>query len=89
MLTILINVLIILSYGNGDGNDPRHTRLWLPSLGVHNEVTVETTKTIFLGTGIVIIICSTFVVLFFLCKRGPLYLKRAWEENSSFISDKN
>lgn len=34
------------------------------------------------------IVCSTFVVLFFLLKKGPLYLREAWRENKEFIEKK-
>jgi len=32
------------------------------------------------------IVCSTFVVLFFLLKKGPLYVKTAWRENKDILS---
>ena len=35
--------------------------------------------------GIFMIVCSTFVVLFFLLKKGPLYVKTAWRENQDLL----
>lgn len=63
--------------------------MWRPSLGVDGSVSESKTKEIFKTTGIIMIVCSTFVVIFFLCKRAPLYLKRAWEENEHIVSNKN
>lgn len=91
-LTILINTFILISFYSGTyttSSEAEHNRLWNPELGVDGSVSVDKTKGIFETTGIIMIVCSTFVVLFFLCKKAPLYLKRAWEENESIISDKN
>lgn len=85
-------MFILLSYSSGvykDDNEKEYNRLWKPSLGVDGSVSENKTKEIFKTTGIAMIVCSTFVVIFFLCKRAPLYLKRAWEENEHIVSNKN
>lgn len=35
------------------------------------------------------IICATFVVLFFLCKKGPLYFNEIWNKNIEFLEEKS
>lgn len=32
------------------------------------------------------IVCSNFVVLFFLCKKGPLYVREAWNQTKDLLS---
>jgi hypothetical protein len=32
------------------------------------------------------IICSTFVVIFFLCKKAPLYIKEAWSQSKNLLN---
>lgn len=41
-------------------------------------MTIEETKQVFNICGYIMIVCSTFVVLFFLLKKAPLYIKEAW-----------
>ncbi|KAL4492562.1 hypothetical protein ABPG72_007675 [Tetrahymena utriculariae] len=88
MLTILINIFILVSYGGGEyssAEEKKHNQLWNPSLGLDGSVTVDKTEEIFRTTGIIMIVCSMFVVLFFLCQKAPLYLKRAWESQKASI----
>ena len=35
--------------------------------------------------GIVMIVCSTFVVTFFLLKKGPLYAREAWSASEDLL----
>lgn len=32
------------------------------------------------------VICSTFVVVFYLCKKAPIYVSEAWEKNIDFLN---
>jgi inositol 1,4,5-triphosphate receptor type 1/inositol 1,4,5-triphosphate receptor type 3 len=80
LLTLLLNILIILSYYDGDPNDSeekrKNDRINKPRL--LRDMSVEDTERIFRICGIIMIICSSFVVVFFFCKKGPLYVRQAW-----------
>lgn len=41
-------------------------------------LSVEETMSIFRYCGIAMIVCSCFVVSFFILKKGPLYVREAW-----------
>lgn len=49
-----------------------------PHLMGLDEYSENETKQIMSICGIVMIICSGFVVLFFLCKKAPLYIEQSW-----------
>jgi inositol 1,4,5-triphosphate receptor type 1/inositol 1,4,5-triphosphate receptor type 3 len=40
----------------------------------------------FVISGIVMIVCSMFVVFFFVMKKGPLYVKEAWNKSKNLIN---
>lgn len=42
---------------------------------LNSNLTVAETESLFFICGIIMIVCSTFVVLFFLLKKAPLYIK--------------
>ena len=45
------------------------------------------TKTIMQDCGIVMIVCACFVVLFFLCKKAPLYIQQSWGKDKENLED--
>lgn len=74
----------MISYGAPEGADVKEkneARLWNPRLGLSTENSVENTEEIFDICGYVMIFCSSFVVLFFLCKKAPLYIKEIWRSS--------
>mmetsp|Transcript_22209 Transcript_22209/g.19037 ORF Transcript_22209/g.19037 Transcript_22209/m.19037 type:complete len:420 (-) Transcript_22209:169-1428(-) len=77
-LTLVLNFLIIFSYSVyfGDSNDEYDRRMYNPRLFLDESLT--NTIDIFRFIGIVMIFCSSFVVLFFLIKKAPLVVKKAW-----------
>ena len=74
----------MISYGAPEDADKKvkeEARLWNPRLGLSNENSVNDTEEIFDICGYIMIFCSSFVVLFFLCKKAPLYLKETWRNS--------
>ena len=47
---------------------------------MNSNLTVEETESLFFICGIIMIVCSTFVVLFFLLKKAPLYIKESYQK---------
>ena len=89
LLTLLLNVFIILSFYSGDSSlsseEQYEIRLLRPRL-LKDYLTYEETMKLFTYCGYVMIICSTFVVVFFLCKKAPLYIKEAWDQSSEMLN---
>ncbi|EGR27978.1 hypothetical protein IMG5_185610 [Ichthyophthirius multifiliis] len=81
ILTIILNAFIIISYSEFN-ND----RIWSPKL--NDDTTVQQTKQLFKIFGYIMIFCSMLVLLFFLVKKGPLYLKEVWQTNEAFLQIK-
>ncbi len=50
-------------------------RLYNPNLGLSKIVTIEKTRAIFYYLGGLMIFCSLFVEVFYVIKKGPLYMK--------------
>jgi inositol 1,4,5-triphosphate receptor type 1/inositol 1,4,5-triphosphate receptor type 3 len=87
LLTITLNFLIVVSYFDGETGDAAtnyHMRIYEPRF--MGDV-LNTTQTLFLFRvcGILMIICSTFVVAFFLLKKGPLYARDAWNQSEGML----
>lgn len=78
-ITIIINIIILLSYQD---HDERSDRLNSPHF---NNLSTEDTKTIFRSLGIAMIVCSSFVVLFFVLKKAPIYWKEAWDQFQKYV----
>lgn len=79
MLTLVLNFFIIFSYSIhfGDPNDDDYSRrMYNPRLFFNEGAT--NTLDLFKTLGIIMIFCSSFVVLFFLIKKAPLVVKKAW-----------
>ena len=55
--------------------------MYEPQLALSSKYSTDSTLYVFMVCGIIMIVCSTFVVLFFLLKKGPIYLRQAWKEN--------
>lgn len=88
LLTLILNVFVILSYYEGDSEDPDErfrVRIYEPTF--LKVLPVAETKSIFTYCGIGMIICSTFVVLFFILKKGPLYIKEAWNSSKDMLKE--
>ena len=78
---ILLNIVIICSYGDSKtGDDSRYQRLWQPSFA--NELSVNETRRIFNIVGICMSCFSVFVVIFFVFKKAPLVIKESWKEDA-------
>ena len=45
------------------------------------------TREIMSDCGIVMIVCACFVVLFFLCKKAPLYIQQSWGDDQKADSE--
>jgi len=76
---ILLNIVIICSYGYSDGNSSDDQRLWEPSLS--SQVSVAQTKRVFFIVGICMSCFSVFVVIFYVFKKAPLVIKESWNED--------
>ncbi|CAD8066638.1 unnamed protein product [Paramecium sonneborni] len=88
LLTLVLNVFIVLSYYEGDSDDPDqrfYDRLNSPKF--LKMLSVEETMSIFRYCGIGMIVCSCFVVSFFILKKGPLYVKEAWNQSKDLIKE--
>lgn len=84
LCAILLNIVIICSYGNGpNGEHSDEQRLNQPSLA--NNLGVDETKRIFLTVGICMSCFSVFVVIFYIFKKAPLVIKDSWKDEE----DKN
>ncbi|CAD8210359.1 unnamed protein product [Paramecium octaurelia] len=91
ILTLLLNLFIILSYADNEktgqqtGDEVesiqtiRKNRISNPIL-LNSNLTVDETESLFFICGIIMIVCSTFVVLFFLLKKAPLYIKESYKK---------
>jgi inositol 1,4,5-triphosphate receptor type 1/inositol 1,4,5-triphosphate receptor type 3 len=82
-----LNIFIILSFYDGDPNQSAEERyferIYKPRLV--KELTTDETERLFRICGIIMIVCSTFVVLFFLCKKAPLYVREAWNQSKDLM----
>jgi len=56
-------------------------RMFQPHLMGMTEYSFAQTKSIIQKCGIVMIVCAGFVVLFFLCKKAPLYIQQSWGDD--------
>lgn len=61
-------------------NDIWEKRMYDPHLMGIDSYSSQYTKDIMQKCGIVMIVCAGFVVLFFLCKKAPLYIQQSWGE---------
>ena len=52
--------------------------MWKPSL-LRDELNETDTEKLFDYCGYILIVCSNLVVVFFLLKKGPLYMREAWK----------
>lgn len=80
VLTLILNFLIFFSYSEyfGDPNDDEFkARMDNPRLFLDSNA--KNTKSLFTILGIIMIICSSFVVAFFLMKKAPLVIQKAWK----------
>ncbi|EWS73528.1 inositol-triphosphate type 1 protein (macronuclear) [Tetrahymena thermophila SB210] len=100
IITVTLNIFIIISYSelNVDKNKPSNLepeissetrwdmRTMNPLLGLTDRyLSVQDTRDLFALFGFIMVFCSMFIMVFFLVKRGPLYLKQAWVSSESFI----
>ena len=80
IMTLIINFVILASFSDSFGSpDPSYNRLYNPRLFLQSEN--DRTELIFQYLGIIMVICSSFVVLFFICKKAPLIIQKSWEAN--------
>lgn len=70
--TLLLNFFILFSYSGAEQDE----RMKEPRL--FGRYSTRVTMRAFRVVGVLMIIFSSFVVLFFLCKRAPLIIKAAW-----------
>lgn len=83
ILTLLLNLLIILSFFDGEPTLSEEDRFFIRSSRPQllKNMSYPETKDLFTYCGYVMIVCSTFVVVFFLCKKAPLYIREAWNNS--------
>ncbi|EGR33077.1 MIR domain protein [Ichthyophthirius multifiliis] len=88
LVSILLNLLILFSYGEGQSEDPeirKHNRMWTPYLFNQTKDDIQNTLQIYQYFGVCMIILSQFVVIFFMCKTAPIYFKDIWEQNRNTL----
>jgi len=91
ILTIVLNFLIIFSFSEYSGDEVNdesefEARMNHPRLFLNDDIT--NTESIFDIIGLIMIVCSLFVVLFFLIKKAPLVIQKAWEIDPINQNDK-
>lgn len=62
-------------------------RMYEPHLLGMSEYDEQYTTYIMQICGIIMIICSMFVVIFFLCKKAPLYIEQSWGKDEKNPDD--
>lgn len=77
LLSILLNCFILMGFDNEVGERTERPKIY--------GLTESETDQVFQVSGIIMIVCSTFVVTFFLLKNGPIYSKQAWDENKEYL----
>jgi len=84
LLSITLNLMILGAYSTRfhEEGDPDEGRLTDPVLFVREYISVRRTKQVLTAAGLAMTFCSIFVVLFFLLKRAPVIIKKAWEEKN-------
>jgi len=84
----VVNFLILASYSGfyGDETDPLKRRLNNPRLFLISEIT--STDNILHALGIIMLISTAFVVLFYLFKKTPLVIERVWNQADEKESQK-
>ena len=82
-MTLLLNMFIILGFydGSADMSESERYYIRINKPRLLNSMSSIDTNNLFSYCGIIMIVCSTFVVVFFLSKKAPLYIREAW--NSS------
>jgi len=85
IFTLIINLFIVGSFSEKFGDRMHNYRLFM-----NPDYSEEQTKQLFQIFGILMTVCSMFVVAFFLVKNLPLIIKKAWNtgdnvENMGFI----
>ncbi|EGR30673.1 MIR domain protein [Ichthyophthirius multifiliis] len=78
-LTLILNIFILISF-NSDYEDRINNYRLYDALS-DQRLSQDRTDQIFDILGIIMTICSSFVVLFFLCKNVPLIVKKAWSDD--------
>ncbi|KAM3129288.1 hypothetical protein pb186bvf_018575 [Paramecium bursaria] len=83
-LTIILNLIVITSYAHetGDGNQLSDVQFFRDE-----SYTLDQTKNIFFILGLVMTICSLFVVVFVLAKLAPLIVVKAYKKPDFFTGD--
>lgn len=56
-------------------------RMYQPHLMMSEDYSYDETKSVMQKCGIVMIVCACFVVLFFMCKKAPLYIQQSWGDD--------
>ena len=79
LLSIVLNILILLSYNSFQGD-----RFYKPSLGrfevrSKEEWNIEKTQNVILGLGIIQAILSGLIFFFFIIKTAPILIQRLWK----------
>lgn len=81
ILTLVLNLFVLASFAvpteNPDGLSEFELRMNSPSLFL--STSVKRTENIFDILGIIMTVCAVFVVTFFLIKRAPLIVEKAWK----------
>jgi len=87
-IALVVNFLILASYSGfyGDETDPLKRRLNNPRLFLISEIT--STDNILHALGIIMLISTAFVVLFYLFKKTPLVIERVWNQADEKESQK-
>ena len=62
-------------------------RMFEPHLMGLDKYSGAETKNIMTICGIIMIICAGFVVLFFFCKKAPLYIEESWGKDENNQED--
>ncbi|KRW98864.1 MIR motif [Pseudocohnilembus persalinus] len=86
ILTLLLNVFILLSYSSvfpDDDGSFDDSRMHEPRLFMMNSMTAKQTKTFFFIFGLMMSLCSMFVVGFFLIKNLPLVIQKVMKKDKT------
>ncbi|EGR28323.1 MIR domain protein [Ichthyophthirius multifiliis] len=103
ILTIILNVFILFSYSENNFSEKQaqseeklkqqlyFNRIYNPNLklGLTKIVTIKKTQQIFYYLGGIMIFCSLFVEIFYIIKKGPLYMKQAWSSYKIYLEAKS
>jgi len=83
--SIALNILILGSYSQTNAPELgiEESRMEKPIIFLADDESPESTEQIFFSLGSVMVVSSIFVLIFFLIKRAPLVIQRAWGVNTT------